>query len=25
MVRTMGSDPERGRQSSNLTTVMIEG
>jgi hypothetical protein len=25
MVRTMGFDPERGRQSVNLTTVMIEG
>jgi hypothetical protein len=25
MVRTMGFDPERGRQSANLTTVMIEG
>jgi hypothetical protein len=25
MVRTMGSDPERRRQSLNLTSVMIEG
>lgn len=25
MVRTMGFNPERGRQSVNLTTVMIEG